>query len=56
MADVKKKPSKKFEGGSVIDSCICQNVWQDEHCGIGKRVHNKLPKGTKRCTVCGRVS
>lgn len=33
--------------------CTCQNKFQDEVNGYGRRVFNKTAKDEWRCTVCG---
>jgi hypothetical protein len=42
---------------TITHYCTCENVYQDEKYGKGKRVMNptsKLTPPTYRCTVCGR--
>jgi ribosomal protein L37AE/L43A len=44
----------------MILSCDCENEWQDERYGKGRRVFNEMKKAEKgapqkyRCTVCLR--
>jgi len=40
----------------AIKECDCENKFQDDTYGKGKRVHNEMNKehGGFRCTVCGK--
>jgi hypothetical protein len=38
---------------TIVKNCKCEHAYQDEKYGRGKRLHNALPNGGARCTVCG---
>jgi hypothetical protein len=40
----------------VIKPCKCEHAYQDEKYGRGKRLHNPLPNGGARCTVCSSTT
>jgi hypothetical protein len=39
--------------GTAVRRCTCQDAYQDDRYGPGKRLFNACQKGW-RCTVCGR--
>lgn len=42
---------------ALVMPCECLHQFQDNHYGLGKRVHNQcgeLAAGGWRCTVCGK--
>jgi len=46
------KDNAKINNGSIIESCTCENKYQDRVYGPGKRVKNGAAGGY-RCTGCG---
>jgi hypothetical protein len=36
----------------MIAACACKHPQQDALHGVGKRVFNRMLKGSYRCTVC----
>ena len=41
--------------GAAVHPCSCQNQYQDEHYGSGKRVMSIMANGQKRCSVCEKI-